>query len=243
MSLSGAPPDMKGPSATGPRTPLISRSGSSWTRLRRGWLRRGVSWPGFVVPAGERVVRMKKHAGDPTYQTVRLVSGKHFSPREGVCVMELPSMLAGERFTDRPVAVSPVVAAFARGYNDACRPHERQALYTWAAQALGSRASGEVELTRERLLYLVARSLRTKLSFRRGWREVTWRPLPEPPLRDFQRGRFAAQLAAALVRRPDGHAITVALFEALLAIGSRDPLEGEVWFAGAQIGRTTGSFS
>ena len=34
----------------------------------------------------------------PSHQTVRLARGKHSSPRDGVCVMELASMLAGEQF-------------------------------------------------------------------------------------------------------------------------------------------------
>jgi hypothetical protein len=165
------------------------------------------------------VVATKKYPPDPTFQTVRLVTGKHFSPTEGVCVMELSSMLAGERFTDRPFSVCPVVAAFARGYNDACRPHERRTLYTWASEALGSRASYDVELARERLLYQAARALRTRLPICRRWRPVDWVALPEPPLGQLERGTLAAQVAVNLVRRPDGHAIAVALFEALLAVG------------------------
>ena len=31
-----------------------------------------------------------------THQTVRLTTGKHTSPSDGACVMELASMLAGE---------------------------------------------------------------------------------------------------------------------------------------------------
>ena len=54
-----------------------------------------------------------------SHQTVRLARGRHDSPSHGVCVMELASMLAGERFTDSPRSVCPVVAAFMRTYNDA----------------------------------------------------------------------------------------------------------------------------
>ena len=35
-----------------------------------------------------------------SYQTIKLSKGKHTSPEEGACVMELASMLAGETFTD-----------------------------------------------------------------------------------------------------------------------------------------------
>src|SRR5690349_12927220 len=47
-----------------------------------------------------------------SFQTVHLKRGRHLSPDHGVCVMELASMLSGERFTDRPRSVSPVIAAF-----------------------------------------------------------------------------------------------------------------------------------
>jgi hypothetical protein len=32
----------------------------------------------------------------PNHQTIKLSKGKHTSPEEGACVMELASMLAGE---------------------------------------------------------------------------------------------------------------------------------------------------
>jgi hypothetical protein len=45
------------------------------------------------------------HSESWTYQNVRLGPGRHPRPGKVVCVMELASMLAGERFGDRPVAV------------------------------------------------------------------------------------------------------------------------------------------
>ena len=53
-----------------------------------------------------------------TFQTVRLARGRHQSPDQGACVMELASMLAGERFSDQPRTVCPVIAGFLRAYND-----------------------------------------------------------------------------------------------------------------------------
>ena len=86
------------------------------------------------------------------YQTVRLSRGKHSSPDEGACVMELASMLAGERFSDRPRSVSPVIAAFLRGYNDLVDERRRQDLIRYAAEAVGTAASEEVEHARVRRL-------------------------------------------------------------------------------------------
>jgi hypothetical protein len=42
--------------------------------------------------------------------------------------MELASMLAGERFSDRPRSVSRALAAFLRGYNDLLDDKRRQDL-------------------------------------------------------------------------------------------------------------------
>lgn len=87
-----------------------------------------------------------------SYQTVRLSAGRHDSPANGVCVMELASMLAGEPFTDHPASVSPTVALLLRAYNDAVDDQRRQRLYPYASRAVGSLGSAKVEQARvERL--------------------------------------------------------------------------------------------
>jgi hypothetical protein len=47
-----------------------------------------------------------------------LSRGKHRSPRQGACFMELASFLAGERWSDHPVCTHPLLAALARDVND-----------------------------------------------------------------------------------------------------------------------------
>jgi hypothetical protein len=76
-----------------------------------------------------------------SHQTVRLSPGRHDDPDQGACVVELASMLAGERFSDHPDCVSPVVAAFLRGYNDTIDDPRRQQLYPLAGEIVGSAAS------------------------------------------------------------------------------------------------------
>jgi hypothetical protein len=49
-----------------------------------------------------------------SHQTVKLSRGRHVSPASGMCVMELASVLAGERFSDHPQAVCPVIGALMR---------------------------------------------------------------------------------------------------------------------------------
>jgi hypothetical protein len=82
------------------------------------------------------------------HQVVRLGRGKHSSPDHGACVMELASMLAGERFSDRPRTVCPVIGAFLRTYNDALDDERRQDLYRYAADAVGTLGDAEVERRR-----------------------------------------------------------------------------------------------
>ena len=79
---------------------------------------------------------------------VRLTDGGHSSPREGVCVVELASLLAQEEFSDRPRCVCPVIGALLRGLNDRAPYAERQRLSPYAQRIVGSRGSPRV--TRER---------------------------------------------------------------------------------------------
>jgi hypothetical protein len=83
-----------------------------------------------------------------SHQTVRLSSGRHRSASAGVCVMELASMLADERFSDRAATVSPVIGAFLRTYNDGLDDERRQDLYPVAALIVGSAAGRAVEAER-----------------------------------------------------------------------------------------------
>lgn len=85
-----------------------------------------------------------------SYQTIRLSKGKHASPDEGVCVMELASMLAGQPFTDRPASICPVIASFMRAYNDRIDDERRQDLYRYASEVVDSQAKPEIEQARER---------------------------------------------------------------------------------------------
>jgi hypothetical protein len=72
--------------------------------------------------------------------SVRLEPGVHRTPREGVCLLELVSLMAEERFSDRPRCVCVVIAAFLRSWNDRSGHAERQALRPYARRVLGSRS-------------------------------------------------------------------------------------------------------
>jgi hypothetical protein len=171
-----------------------------------------------------------------SHQTVRLSRGRHRSPKAGVCVMELASMLAGEPFSDRPRCACPVIAAFLRRYNDGIDDLHRRDLYRFAALSVDTRAPEAVELARGEMCRCWARAWYPEL--RRGrWRllPVPWPPpdlVPSAP----GAGALAALIAAKLVRRhhPAAHASALRLLERLVECGpAADPWQPPTQRAGA----------
>jgi hypothetical protein len=154
-----------------------------------------------------------------SHQTIRLSKGKHSSPHDGACVMELASMLAGESFTDHPESVCPAIGSFLRAYNDAVEDDRRQDLYAYAANVVGTRSSPEVERARsERLVtWAVARQ------------PSPWVRLIPFPLRSLRPQRrppvdAAGTHAVQSIRRhtDESHAAVLALLEELLELGATD---------------------
>lgn len=73
-------------------------------------------------------------------ETLPILSrGKHLNPRDGACVMELVSVLAGERWSDHPRCTHPALAELARLVNDALPEGEHVALGPIAADLVGLR--------------------------------------------------------------------------------------------------------
>jgi hypothetical protein len=150
-----------------------------------------------------------------SHQTVRLGRGNHPTPEDGACVMELASMLAGERFTDHPKSVCRVIASFLRAYNDAVDDRRRQDLYPCAASVVGTRGSRTTERAR------LARCER-ELADLRG-------RLAPSPFRWIAHGLraldatsnvtgFFTDLARELGSREGGHHRALALVDELVAI-------------------------
>ncbi len=157
-----------------------------------------------------------------SHQTIRLSAGKHSSPQEGACVMELASMLAGEHFTDHPACVCPVIGSFLRAYNDSVDDDRRQDLYAYASRVVGSRASARVQRARadrlaqwssETFLMRYSRLLPERIA-----RAVAC--LHKPPLAIEALGASAAH---AIPRHtPHTHGAALTLIEELLTIGSEE---------------------
>lgn len=164
----------------------------------------------------------------PDGRPFRLTAGNHSSPQEGVCVVELASMIAKEKFGDRPRCVCPVIAAFLRGWNDRAPHAERQRLSPYAARIVGSRDTPGVtrerrdiclewagaDLTKGAARRLVSRAgMRLRIGVFCGLRAAV-------RLSDGA-GDYASRVAAAR-RDPEG---AFELLDTLLAIGGRQPPE------------------
>jgi hypothetical protein len=135
-------------------------------------------------------------------QTVRLSRGRHARPEDGACVVELASLLAGAPFSDHPRCVSPVIAAFLRGYNDTIDDRRRRDLYPLAAEIVDTVAEPAVEAARkQRCRDWVAPLHRTRWTWRWATRlgDTAWI------------ARAGLRAAAAAERDPSGAAHAAAL--------------------------------
>jgi hypothetical protein len=152
-----------------------------------------------------------------SHQTVKLAKGKHTSPDEGACVLELASMLAGEPFSDHPASACPVLGSFLRAYNDSIGDERRQDLYPYAARVVGTRASVVVQRQRAELLADWAEGMRRRRSARFLPRWLGGlRPHRPPPAHGI--GMYAVR---AIRRHTDEtHRKALALVDELLEIGA-----------------------
>ena len=146
-----------------------------------------------------------------SHQTVTIRRGKHASPDRGACVVELASMLAGERFSDHPPTVCPVIAGFLRGYNDLMPEQDLPELYPIAARIVGTAGPKWVRRERARRLIEWSRVPDGRTRRRRFYlRFETWDLIALPAVK------------AALRLDPERRRVEVArLVDELVAIGER----------------------
>ena len=146
-----------------------------------------------------------------SHQTVTIRRGKHASPDRGACVVELASMLAGERFSDHPPTVCPVIAGFLRGYNDLMPEQDLPELYPIAARVVGTAGPKWVRRERARRLIEWSREPEGRGRRRRFYlRFETWDLVALPAVK------------AALRLDPERRRVEVArLVDELVAIGDR----------------------
>src|SRR4051794_11427598 len=133
------------------------------------------------------------------HQTVRLSTGRHDSPADGMCVMELSSLLAGGRFSDQPDAVDPGIAALLRIVNDGMDGEGRRRLIPHARRGVGTPGG------------LRARRARARLCARFVGRRLVVRPEP-----------WGARAATKALRHADVDGV-LALCDELIAAGPHRP--------------------
>jgi hypothetical protein len=151
------------------------------------------------------------------YQTIKLSKGKHLSPEDGACVMELSSMLAGEPFTDHPASVCPVIGSFLRSYNDVIDDQRRQSLYEFASKVVGSRGSARIQEARAERL---ARWADEMYRARRAW--LGLRPLRALGRKPGIEAIGTHAVHAVRKHNDQTHAAVLALLDELIALGVRD---------------------
>jgi hypothetical protein len=81
-------------------------------------------------------------------ESLRLEPGSHASPEQGVCIVELASILAKEKFSDEPNCVCDVIGAFLRSWNDRASHVDRQRLRPYAARIVGTRSGRAITHSR-----------------------------------------------------------------------------------------------
>ena len=78
-----------------------------------------------------------------------LKSGSHNTVAEGMCAMEAAAWIAGEKFSDHPECVCPVIGSFMRSWNDGLPDADRTALLLpLIPLTIGTRGSPELAARR-----------------------------------------------------------------------------------------------
>jgi hypothetical protein len=143
--------------------------------------------------------------------------------------MELASMLAGERFGDRPPSVCPVIGALLRAYNDNVDKPRRPDLYRYAADAVDTRRDHAVTHRRAEAAIKWARK-RRELG---AGSHKKIKKLPVPPTPEAGRDQIAFYVLGSLERRgqrrgrwtEESHEAMLALLDWLISIGRERTLE------------------
>jgi len=84
---------------------------------------------------------------------VKLASGSHSSPAEGMCFMEMTAWFAGEAHSDKPACACPVLGAYGIRLNDSMSDSERDRLLKPLVPLIaGTRGTRKDELARVNFL-------------------------------------------------------------------------------------------
>ncbi len=134
---------------------------------------------------------------------------------------ELVSMLAGERYSDRPRCACPALTAFLRGYNDGLDDELRQDLFALASEVVGTRRGEAVTTNRgDELVALAWRYERRAGPLRLG-------PVLNYPTRLARYEAAGSHLGRCARRQPDCHRTVLATLSRLASASAplREPLQ------------------
>ncbi len=167
-------------------------------------------------------------AGPPLrIESLRLEPGSHSSPDEGVCIVELASILAKEKFSDEPDCVCAVIGAFLRSWNDRASYVDRQRLRPYAARIVGTRGGRAITRRRRDICLVwsdlaaldggpISRALgRLRARIRIGWRMGIRSAL--------RLKRGAGEYAAVACFSRHGSEASFRLLDRLLAVDGEEP--------------------
>ncbi len=90
---------------------------------------------------------------------VQLDSGQHSKPTQGMCVMEMASLLAKEKFTDHPTCVNEVITRAAQRVNDSVSEEDRQRLKKLLPRIMRCRRTTDDKRINVRLAIYCAKSV------------------------------------------------------------------------------------
>lgn len=112
-----------------------------------------------MIAFGDSIIKSEKQMSFTIkdFGPIHLSAGSHTCPLEGMCVMEMVSFLAGEKWSDRPACSSAVISKFAQIINDKTGQEGRDHLQLYIPKLLGT-ASPKHE--KARCEYLVWQSIR-----------------------------------------------------------------------------------
>ncbi len=82
------------------------------------------------------------------FDSIVLMKGIHQSRKEGVCALELVAWMAGEKHSDHPVCVSPVLGDFCRNWNDNLDDATRQKMKPYLKRLIGTAGDKSADLRR-----------------------------------------------------------------------------------------------
>src|SRR4051794_1834662 len=84
-----------------------------------------------------------------------LLKGSHKSRDQGVCAMEAAAWIAGEKHSDSPGCVCPVIGAFMRSWNDTIDNDEERnrVLKPLVPLTIGTKSTKAIEEKRSNLAY------------------------------------------------------------------------------------------